>query len=66
MERTIVRHASSETYNNKIILACSYELHSLRLSNSSCEQLEMPLTSIYLHIINVARVIRLQGHVSKC
>jgi len=66
MEGTIVRHASSETYSNKIILACSHELHSLRLSNSSCEQLDTLLTSVYLHIINVAIVRLLQGHVSKC
>ena len=66
MEGIIVRHASSETYSNNIILACSHEPHSLRLSNSSYEQLDMPLTSVYLHIIKVARVIMLQVHVRKC
>lgn len=67
MEVTIVRHANSETCSNNIILACSHKLNSLRLSNSSCEQLDMPLTSVYLHIIKVARVrIILQVHISKC
>ena len=56
MEGTIVRHASSETYSNNIILACSHKLHSLRLSNSSSEHLDMPLTSVYLNIIQDAGV----------
>jgi hypothetical protein len=62
----MVRQASSETYSNNIILACSHELHSLRLPTSSCEQLDMPLTSVYLHIIKVASVRLLQVHGSKC
>jgi hypothetical protein len=66
MEETIVMHAISETYSNNIIPDCSHELHSLRLSNRSCEQLDMSLTCVYLHIISIAKVIMLQVHVSKC
>ena len=57
MEGKIVRHANSETYSNNIILAYSHKLHSVRLSGSSCEQMDMLLTSVYLHIIKVTRVI---------